>query len=29
VIGIFRPGPTQWLSDLQIVAALNLLAQLE
>ena len=29
VIGIFRPGPTQWLSDQQIIAALNRLAQLE
>jgi len=29
VVGIFRPGSTQWLSDQQIVAALNRLAQLE
>jgi hypothetical protein len=29
VIGIFRPGPTQGLSDQQIVAALNRPAQLE
>jgi hypothetical protein len=29
VIGIFRPEPRQWLSDQQIVAALNGLAQLE
>jgi len=29
VIGIFRPGATEWLSDQQIVAALNRLAQLE
>jgi hypothetical protein len=29
VIGIFRPEPSQWLSDQQIVAALNRLAQLE
>jgi hypothetical protein len=29
VIGIFRPGPKQWLSNQQIVAALDRLAQLE
>ncbi len=29
MIGIFRPGLSQWLSDQQIVAALNRLAQLE
>jgi len=29
VIGIFRPGSSQWLSYQQIVAALDRLAQLE
>ncbi len=29
VVGIFRPGATEWLSDQQIIAALDRLAQLE